>query len=143
MMKSRQIRMVLTVVLAVLVVVPLTTQVVEAKRFTKVNVANYIFNKSGRLKVKDKLLVTKSAVFNTAVNVKGQLKNTDSGEALKVDDDLYVTGDTTIDGTLTGTVWDVKGQLKNTDSGEALKVDDDLYVTGDTTIDGAITSAVW
>ncbi|MDP3970062.1 MAG: hypothetical protein Q8P90_00005, partial [bacterium] len=83
-------------------------------------------------------------------DVKGQLKNTDSGEALKVDDNLYVTGDTTIDGAITSAVWNgdaidissysnLAAGTGVTLSGDTLNVDDDYVKNTGDTVNGDLT----
>ena len=102
---------------------------------------------AGPTTVNNTLHVTNNADFDLDVNVDGVITNATTG-IVKVDDDLNVTGNTDLDGTLlvNGTSnfnanadfdvdVNVDGVITNATTG-IVKVDDDLNVTGNTDLDG-------
>ncbi|MFH1781547.1 MAG: hypothetical protein ABH835_02960 [Patescibacteria group bacterium] len=75
------------------------------KKFTNLNVTGKIVNKKGVLKLSDKVNVSKRLKLNTNLDVRGTIKNNDSGEEVKIADDFKVDGITTLEGgAITNTV---------------------------------------
>jgi hypothetical protein len=130
----------------------LATVPVRAVTFETLNVTDFIQNTAAKLKLKDAVRITKSLIVNRNINVKGEIKNTDSSEPVLVDDKLRVTKNVRIDGTVTKGIWN--GTDIDVSDYTNLAAGTGLTLTGDslsanlgTTIatgeieDGAVTAA--
>lgn len=84
---KRKVTLILIIVF--LVAIPFQSQagipVIE-----KLNITGFVKNKIGTFKIKDKLTVFKKALFKKNIDVRGGIKNKDSGEAVRIIDSFEV-----------------------------------------------------